>query len=286
MSRIGFASCVLASLVTGPVASADPTVSGAAAGSAQVSTQDQDNSFLNGVPEKARMLADRGRQLQREGKFADALEAYKAAYVLAPSPGLLFNLAQAYRLNGDCDDAAWMYRRFLETEPREDLRQLAVDHIQKLSACAHTGMREPIESMNGVPAAKGRVQPKPQPAGSTTTVVATTDEDPGATKRHVGTGLMIGGGALIVTSVAFAIDGHFAANDVSDAYKGGMRDPNVHSLDDRGSRDQTISWVTGVTGGAALISGAVLYSLGRRASDHVAIVPRPGGGQVSLAWQF
>ena len=74
------------------------------------------------IPEKARFLADRGRQLQRDGKFAEALEAYKAAYVLAPSPGLLFNLAQAYRLNGDCDDAAWMYRRFLDTDPRDDLR--------------------------------------------------------------------------------------------------------------------------------------------------------------------
>ena len=58
------------------------------------------------IPDKARFLADRGRQLQRDGKFAAAIEAYKAAYVLAPSPGLLFNLAQVYRLNGDCDDAA------------------------------------------------------------------------------------------------------------------------------------------------------------------------------------
>ena len=97
---------------------------------------------------------------------------------------------------------------------------------------------------------------------------------------------MIGGGALIAASAGFAIDAHFAANDVSDAYKGGVRNPDVHSLDDRGQRDETISWVAGVTGGAALISGAVLYTLGRRASDHVAIVPRSGGGEVRLAWQF
>ena len=48
---------------------------------------------LAGIPEKAKALADRGRQLQHERNYADAIEAYKAAYVLAPSPGLLFNLA-------------------------------------------------------------------------------------------------------------------------------------------------------------------------------------------------
>ncbi|MFT3691684.1 MAG: hypothetical protein QM831_01000 [Kofleriaceae bacterium] len=280
MRRVLTASCLLW-LTAAPIAHADPAVAGAGSAAA---TED---SMLATIPEKARLLADRGRQLQREGKFGDALEAYKAAYVLAPSPGLLFNLAQAYRLNGDCDDAAWMYRRFLETEPREDLRQLALDHIQKLSSCAHTGFRTPEPDVNGVPNAKRPVQPKTQPAATTSSPTADlVDDDPGKTKRKVGVGLMIGGGALIVASVGFAIDGHFAANDVSDAYKGGVRDPDVHSLDDRGQRDQTISWVTGVTGGAALISGAVLYGLGRRASDHVAIVPRSGGGEVRLAWQF
>src|SRR5664279_1293069 len=106
------------------------------------------------IPEKARFLADRGRQLQRDGKFADALEAYKAAYVLAPSPGLLFNLAQAYRLNGNCDDAAWMYRRFLDTDPSDDLRDLVNDHLAKLQTCMHVGFRTRIETPTVPPPGK------------------------------------------------------------------------------------------------------------------------------------
>ena len=35
---------------------------------------------------------------------------------------LLFNLAQAYRLQGNCDDAALMYRRYLATNPGVEQR--------------------------------------------------------------------------------------------------------------------------------------------------------------------
>src|SRR5262249_2381033 len=124
------------------------------------------------VPEKARLLADRGRQLQRDGKFAEALEAYKAAYVLAPSPGLLFNLAQAYRLNGDCDDAAWMYRRFLETDPRDDLKALVNEHLEKLASCTHMGFRANLD----LPQREVKAMPS-QPARNGAVVVAATPAD-------------------------------------------------------------------------------------------------------------
>ncbi|HEU4612056.1 MAG TPA: tetratricopeptide repeat protein, partial [Kofleriaceae bacterium] len=69
------------------------------------------------IPNKARELADKGRAYHQAGDYAAAVAAFKEAYVLAPSPGLLFNIAQSYRLAGDCDEAAWMYRRFLDTNP-------------------------------------------------------------------------------------------------------------------------------------------------------------------------
>src|SRR3569623_577048 len=69
-----------------------------------------------------------------------AVAAFKEAYVLAPSPGLLFNIAQAYRLAGDCDDAAWMYRRFLDTNPGEASRALAEQHLSSVEKCGHGGL--------------------------------------------------------------------------------------------------------------------------------------------------
>jgi tetratricopeptide (TPR) repeat protein len=241
------------------------------------------------VPEKARLLADRGRQLQRDGKFAEALEAYKAAYVLAPSPGLLFNLAQAYRLNGDCDDAAWMYKRFLETDPREDLRALVNAHLEKLSTCTHMGFRSNLDLPN-VPH-EVRVMPSQPPRTEVVATAGSTDADVARarTEQHAGTYLMIGGGVGLAVAAVFAVDGHLAANEVADAYSGGGRNPDIRALDDRGHRDDAITAIAGISGGAALITGAVLYGMGVHGerAQHVAVVPRrDGGAEVKLAWQF
>src|SRR5690349_21094377 len=81
------------------------------------------------VPQKARELADKGRAYHDAGDYMKAVAAFKEAYVLAPSPALLFNIAQAYRLAGDCDDAAWMYRRYLDTNPGPERRSLAETHL-------------------------------------------------------------------------------------------------------------------------------------------------------------
>lgn len=229
------------------------------------------------VPDKARVLSDRGRQLQRDGKYSEALDAYRAAYVLAPSPGLLFNLAQVYRLDGNCDDAAWMYRRFLATDPRDDLRTVANDHLDKLSSCTHTGATDDPAR----PAAK-----RSEPSLPTSTFSASAD-DRSHGKRRLGTYLMLGGGLSLAVATIFAIDGHLASNEVADAYAGRTRHPDLQSLDDRGHRDDTITTIAGITGGAVLITGAVLYGLGRREqAQHLAFEPHRDGGLVRVAWQF
>lgn len=270
MHRLVLAICAVAALgASAAEAEADPA----------------DSTVGMSMLEKARFLADRGRQLQRDGKFAEALEAYKAAYVLAPSPGLLFNLAQAYRLNGDCDDAAWMYRRFLETEPRDDLRDLVNGHLQKLAACTHVGFRTAIEPP-AVPSAQAKLQEPSQPPRIV--AVAAVPEHDGPRDERVGTYLMASGAVALAASAVFAIDAHVVAGDVQNAYHGGARNPDVRSLDDRGRRDSTIAAIAGATGGVAVVSGAVLYGLGRHyeSARHLAVVPHRDGGEVRLAWQF
>jgi tetratricopeptide (TPR) repeat protein len=239
------------------------------------------------VPEKARLLADRGRQLQRDGKFAEALEAYKAAYVLAPSPGLLFNLAQAYRLNGDCDDAAWMYKRFLDTGPRDDLKALVNEHLEKLSTCTHMGFRSNLDLPN-VRDVKAMPSQPPRTTVVASAPPAEVDVSHARSERRAGTYLMIGGGVGLAVAAVFAVDAHLAANDVADAYASGARNPDIRSLDDRGHRDDAITAIAGVSGGAALITGAVLYGLGvhTERAQHLAVVPHRDGGEVKLAWQF
>jgi tetratricopeptide (TPR) repeat protein len=87
------------------------------------------------VPNRARDLAERGRTAHDAKDYATAIASFTEAYALAPAPGLLFNLAQVYRLRGSCDDAALMYRRFLATNPPDDARQLAEAHLSTVERC-------------------------------------------------------------------------------------------------------------------------------------------------------
>src|SRR5262245_45728658 len=96
-----------------------------------------DTSFGSSrVPNKARVLADKGRAAHQAGDYDEAIAAFKEAYVLAPSSGLLFNIAQSYRLAGNCDEASWMYRRFLDTSPTGMRRRLAEQHLATVEKCS------------------------------------------------------------------------------------------------------------------------------------------------------
>jgi tetratricopeptide (TPR) repeat protein len=62
----------------------------------------------------------RGAALYKAGSFADAAQAFIAAYKLRPKPLILFNIGQAYRKMGALDGALAYYQRFLrEAAPAE-----------------------------------------------------------------------------------------------------------------------------------------------------------------------
>jgi hypothetical protein len=152
----------------------------------------------------------------------------------------------------------------------------------------HTGVKAPEAATVPRPSAvmepsqPSRVVPPPPMA-----MPMLVDDDPGHGKRRAGAYVMIGGGVVLATAAVFAIGAHSASDDVTSAYKTGTRNPDIGSTDDRGARDGAIATIAGITGGAALVTGAVLYGFGRRdESRHVAIVPHSNGGEVRLAWQF
>src|SRR5204862_6239173 len=84
------------------------------------------------VDPEARRLAEEGLRHFDLGQYADAIRDFKAAYLRAPSPELLYDLAQAYRLSGDCPQAAAMYRRYLATSPTGRQRARTDQRIAEL----------------------------------------------------------------------------------------------------------------------------------------------------------
>jgi hypothetical protein len=65
-----------------------------------------------GSEQRARDLYDLGARQYEQGAYADAVRAFRSAYDLTPVPALLYNLAQAERLAGDCPGALRDYRAF------------------------------------------------------------------------------------------------------------------------------------------------------------------------------
>jgi tetratricopeptide (TPR) repeat protein len=233
------------------------------------------------IPEKARQLAERGRVYHDAGDYTDAIAAFQEAYVIAPSPGLLFNLAQAYRLAGDCDDAAWMYQRYLDTNPIGEHRSLAETHLSTVEKCGHGGLR-----ISTAPGATAKVSDPPQ-ASLAASAPPADASDPRRTKE-LGTYIAIGGGVALAGAAWFALDARDAANTVSSAYQAGGNWSDIADANARGERSATIAKLLGVGGGAAVIAGAVYYGLGYRAEhlQHVAVAPTTRGAAVSMSWRF
>src|SRR5262245_16083155 len=61
----------------------------------------------------ARRHFEEGSKAFALGEFPKAIEEYRAAYRLKPDPAILYNIAQAYRLNSELTQAVFFYRSYL-----------------------------------------------------------------------------------------------------------------------------------------------------------------------------
>ena len=238
------------------------------------------------IPAKARQLAAHGREMHAKGEYDRAITAFKEAYVIAPSPGLLFNLAQSYRLQGNCDDASLMYRRYLATGPSPEARAVAEQHLATVDRCIQKrALNIPLDDNM----AYLKVPPPPGPEK----VIAQDKRDiarPTEIKKDIGIGLTIGGGAALIAAGYFGLRSYNASRDVEAAYERGAKWPEIKSIHDRGESAERAAKIFGIGGGLAVVGGVTLWVLGRREerASQLAITPaaKGSGGQVSYSWTF
>jgi len=234
------------------------------------------------IPDKARKLAERGRTYHASRDYAHAIAAYKEAYVIAPSPGLLFNLAQAYRLSGSCDDALMMYHRYLETGPSPEGRTVAEGHLHSVERCAHKqGLNIPID-----PQLEHIAVLPPSPGASIWGTSRPASR--GQHLKEAGIGLTLAGSVAMSVALYYGFKAHDASAAVEDAYARGAKWKDVQAIDERGQRSALLAKAFGIGGGLAVASGVTLYVLGKRAerSTPIAVLPNHHGAEVSLAWRF
>jgi tetratricopeptide (TPR) repeat protein len=234
------------------------------------------------VPNKARALADRGRAAHDQHDYAGAIAAFTEAYAIAPAPALLFNLAQAYRLAGRCDDASLMYRRFLASNPPDDARALAEIHLVAVERCAHKldVVADPKPAKIALP--KAPLHP----------AVIGDNRSAHGTHAKIGLGLAIGGAVALGVAGYYALDAHDTSQEVQRRYQGGEKWKQLAELDAKGERSATIARVAGVTGLVAAAVGATVMVKEHRAKKReggkrtVVVAPLARGANVSLMWRY
>jgi tetratricopeptide (TPR) repeat protein len=84
------------------------------------------------------------------GEFDLAIDEYKHAYQISPAPGLLFNLAQAYRAKRDRERALYFYGAYVREAPDGAERGFAEARMAELRVAAFAPQETQDESGSGL----------------------------------------------------------------------------------------------------------------------------------------
>jgi tetratricopeptide (TPR) repeat protein len=201
--------------------------------------------------EKARGFYEQGVAAFRAGDFATARELFERAYLLDPSPILLFNLARANEELGDAGKATEYFQMYLDREPDAPDRAEVEQRMRALKAAADRPARE-----------------KTAPA---TQVAAPAAESPPSLAPWAWLAFGIGAAGL-GTGIAFGVK----ALDDEDAHHRATTGAAKARTRDDAERDAllaNIGWGVAAAGAAA---GVTLWLLDGR-SDGPAAAPTAGG---------
>jgi tetratricopeptide (TPR) repeat protein len=220
--------------------------------------------------------------LYKGGDYLAAAGEYQAAYELSKLPGLLYNVAQSYRLGGEKQKAVDAYRLFLERAPDHQLAAVARGHLEALE-------RELAAARTAQPAPAEPAEPAPGTQSELTAAAPAAAPAPGRGLRIAG--LVTAGAGLVALGAAlhYGIEARKASDAISDNDEGWT--DSLLDRYDEGEAAETRMFVLSGVGAAALVTGGVLYYLGRRAgqaeaSVTVGALPAAGGAAAVVRGAF
>jgi tetratricopeptide (TPR) repeat protein len=236
-----------------------------------------------------------GRRLYDLHEWDRAIAKFKESYALRSDAPSLFNIAQAYRLAGDCAQAVSFYKTYARNFPHATNLDKVTKFLRELEPCPAPAPEPeprpaaPPPSPSPSPTvSSARVPPAPAPAPVTTAArppephvaVAPHAPEAGRAERIAAVALGAAGIAAIGAGGLFAYQGHQKASKVESGT--GTWDPQLQR--DGRAANLRAELALGL-GGAALITGGILYYLGHRAGERapvVGVAPSAHGG--ILVW--
>lgn len=201
-------------------------------------------------------------------EYPAAIADFKEAFRISDRPELLFNIAQAYRLAGDCVQARTFYKTFLRRVP---------------DAPNADKVRARIDEPCAEPAPVVAPPPETRPPVAVPPVVVTHR----TWKTKVGLAA-IGGGALgLGLGVVFGVRGSSKADELRDACAIACTGETARALDAAGAAANRNAVIGLVAGGALVATGVVLVILDRPTRETgPTLSVGAGGASASWRWTF
>jgi tetratricopeptide (TPR) repeat protein len=262
------------------------------AASAQAGGQRRHGAPAQSPQDEARDLYKKGMTHYEIGDFDVAIEEFKRAYALTSAPGLLFNIAQVYRMKKDPEQAVYFYRTYLRLVPdapnRADVEALLVEN-QKLLDELKAKQRADEEAAAATAAAA---------AAAAKSAVASAPPPPPPPKprpwrAELWSGVAAGAVGLGALAAAVALGARSSADasKISSANAEGdvPWDTTKQQLWRDGQNSATAATALYVAGGALVAAGAVLVGIGvrdRARARSYAVVPSPHGAALVMSCAF
>lgn len=246
---------------------------------------------------EAKALYDKGLSHYNLGEFDLAIKAFRESYAISQAPGLLFNIAQAFRLKKDYEQAVYFYTTYLRLKPDAPNRADVEARLQEMEAAIEEQKKQPNKAPIGtIP-----------PDGATTTTTTTTTttgangtppddgeepnpDDAAKAQTLITAGYVTAGAgaALVITGVVFGSMASSAEKELNELNNGGAWGPAEQDKYDAGKRNNTIALVSFIAGGAAIATGATLFIMGtmKKSKTSVAINPSAQSTTVAVSWSF
>jgi tetratricopeptide (TPR) repeat protein len=219
---------------------------------------------------------DRATRAYDLGKYTEAVDEYQKVYEIDGDPVMLYNIAQAYRLNDQPQDAIHFYRRYLQRSPearnREDVeRKIAaqekvIEEKRKAAAAVQpppipvapkTTPPKPVQTVVEPPPPP----PPPPPPVITTPPINREPEPPSTTQRIIGWTMVGAGVAADVVAVIEGITAKNRADTLStkqDPSNPPVFDESLQSIQSQGKTARIIAIVCGIAGTAVAVAGGVV----------------------------
>jgi hypothetical protein len=208
------------------------------------------------------------------GKYQEAIEEYQKAYEIGGDPAMLYNIAQAYRLNDQPSEAIRFYRRYLQRQPSARNREDVERKVSDLERVAEERRKAAAAAAPVVAPAAPAPAPPPEvvvPLNPAPVVAAPPEmpaqppEEAAASRRvHrivgwslIGAGAIAGGAAGYFASVAKSKADKISAESRSDVPL--VFDPAVER---NGKNANLATIIFASTGAAAVVAGVIVLLTG------------------------